>query len=310
MGNTNVFLESSVFPRVFPKKWNDFYTFIPYYPFNPKLMIKMKYLGNISLVTYCCLLFFLFNTGLWYASNNSGIEGKTMESRKIDNKDDEALRKWWKNLSPRWKAVFMGEIDSAGAYIDDIKIELSEQPGIFQLQTLHEATSIYCADMTIGSLAPIKDFSALQMLDCSQNPIISLKPLRFLSQLSILNIARTKIVNLFPLSGLPLKELYMDSIITLHDIRSVENLYQLEVLTCSHSPIRNIDALKPLKFLSFLDVSQTEITNTASLAYSENLEILLCFDNTITSIEPLKKTQPFAHLAHRPQPYCGFVSLG
>jgi serine/threonine protein kinase len=99
-------------------------------------------------------------------------------------------RKWWNQLSDRWKKLFKTTI---GIEAEPSDSDLDE---IFNLQKLD------CSWYQFSDLEPLRELTQLQDLVCSYNEISDLEPLCSLTQLQKLDCASNKIRDLEPLCSL------------------------------------------------------------------------------------------------------------
>jgi hypothetical protein len=124
-----------------------------------------------------------------------------------------ALTRWWKNMSPAWKAVFsdMASLDPVPSkeqlhHVAKVTaIDVSGNPDIRDLSPLKSMsylTTVNCSNTGIDNLLPLADLIDLSTLDCSHTAVSNCDPLHDLINLEHLNISHTQINDIQCLSGL------------------------------------------------------------------------------------------------------------
>jgi len=155
---------------------------------------------------------------------------------------DEAIKKWWNNLSLAWKGIFKNQLE-----IDSDSLEMSQ-------------------------LYSIVSFDSL---DLSHNKfIVNLSPLSFLVDLEYIDLSHTQIEDIAPLSSLTeLKHLDI-SHTAIKDLNFLRYAEKMEYLNISFTPVQKIGALKNLKVLTELHLSGADITDFEVLNNFQKLERL------------------------------------
>ena len=177
----------------------------------------------------------------------------------------EALKAWWKELDPNWKAVFrkgiatQSEIPNAMELQQIMDLKVLEITPEFPIVSIEPLTNLMWLErLTINNqgvsdLKPLADKEFLLELNAQNNPIGSLSPIESSTLLELLNIENTQIKDLGPLSkmnnlvtlnasGTPVKSLK-----PLSSLQKLENLFVNNTNVRSISPVENIPSLKQLK---------------------------------------------------------------
>jgi Leucine-rich repeat (LRR) protein len=100
------------------------------------------------------------------------------------------LKKWWRQLDYKWKAIFEDAID------------ICSEPDNRELAKIVQLQKLDCRNRKITSLKPLRKLTNLQALNCYKTKISSLEPLRELTNLRKLNCRDNQINNLEPLHNL------------------------------------------------------------------------------------------------------------
>ena len=133
------------------------------------------------------------------------------------------------------------------------------------------------------------DIVKLEQLDISgRQDLADLAPLYMLSELKELNIdSNMSITSLDPIDSLYNLEKLICSNNPIADLTPLSQLHNLKYLDIKNTPVVSVDPLENLKKLEELDISATKITNLRGLRALRNLKKLKCYNTNISSINPL-----------------------
>lgn len=206
--------------------------------------------------------------------------------------------RWWGSLDDSWKLVFRQKIGFEGS------------PTPAELSQIYRLTELYCYDMPIKSLEPLRymtnletlgcyntqitdlnplaNLSKLRVLDCSSNHIKDLLPLQNLKLLQILDVSNTNISDLSPIAGFSaLQELYVAGT-AITDISPVSKLSALKKLHCAKTSITSLDPIRGLSKIQELYTYNTNIKDLNAVSKLTQLQNLQCYKTPIVSLEPLR----------------------
>lgn len=170
-------------------------------------------------------------------------------------------------LYPLRALVSLQYLDLNGTYVADLK----------SLKVLGNIIELYCENMPIESLTPIKGLKKLKKFSCNQSELINdLKPLSSLYDLQVIDISSTNINDLSPLKNLKnLRELKFSET-RVSDLSCLIYIQSLECLRCIGIPAINFEPINTLKNLQELSCMVTRLMSLEQLNKLSNLKILDC----------------------------------
>lgn len=134
-----------------------------------------------------------------------------------------ALKEWWNQLSPEWKAVNLAALnfsepinkEQLHLIINQTKVNVADNPDITDLEPLkmmHRLEILNCENTQISKLEPLGELNNLRELNISRTSVVALEPLNGLLNLKTVNCEKTEISDLLPLlRNADLQLIYCDS---------------------------------------------------------------------------------------------------
>ena len=153
----------------------------------------------------------------------------------------------------------------------------------------NENYDIFSGEITgeIQSIADIKYFTSLSVLDLTDNNISDISPLAELTNLTLIFISYNNISDISPLANLTALTSLLISDNNISDISPLANLTALTSLDISHNDISDISPLAKLTALTYLDIGESNVSDISPLANLTALETLDISLTNVTDISPL-----------------------
>jgi len=146
---------------------------------------------------------------------------------------------------------------------------------ILTIENEGKLSSLDLSTCKITTLAPIKAFTHLKVLNLSSNTLENISEINSFSLLEKLNLSSNKLSSVDSLSKLEnLKELKLSSN-TIYDFKSLKGLAKLELLDISTNGYINLESIPVFEELSYLDISGDIIKDYTPLAKQKSLQTLI-----------------------------------
>lgn len=189
------------------------------------------------------------------------------------------LRRWWNELSPEWKEVFlsMPSMDTTRT----------------KLHHLVEMQELRFEDSRVGNLSPLAEFVRLKELSFSRTSISEIPELESLRSLKSLHATNSPLQRIGAIAALSQLENLDISNTPISDMRGLEGLQSLRSINCAGTQIRRLDPLRPLVDLQTLDCSNTSVSKLDPVMYL-SLRSLKAYNTRIASrqIDKFKENNP------------------
>ncbi len=195
------------------------------------------------------------------------------------------LDRWWKNLSPGWRDVFL-----AGMGGD------TTREGLHRLA---EREAFHFKEARVNDLSAFSEFVRLKELHFSSTGITEIPDLESLRSLRVLHATSSPLQKIGAIGQLNQLEELDISNTPISDLRGLESLASLRTLSCAGTQIRKLDPLKGLVDLQSLDCSNTNVGRLDPVMYL-SLKTLKAYNTRIPSreIEQFKGNNPDCHVVY------------
>lgn len=191
------------------------------------------------------------------------------------------LDRWWKALSPEWKAVFQSQMGSDTTSSRE------------NLHRLVERESFQFKEARVRDLSVLSEFVRLRDLRLSATGVTGIPPLETLRSLKSLHVTSCPLQGIGFISQLTELEDLNISDTPIDDLRGLEGLLNLKSMNCAGTQVKKLDPLQPLHQLEVMDCSNTRVTKLDPVMYL-SLRTLKCFNTKIPGreIETFKENNP------------------
>ncbi|MEO5601965.1 MAG: leucine-rich repeat domain-containing protein [Cyclobacteriaceae bacterium] len=197
------------------------------------------------------------------------------------------LDRWWKGLSPGWKAVFRTQMlkdttstrENLHRLVELEKLELKDAR-VRELTALSEfirLKELHFSATGISEIPPLENLKTLQSLHATNSPLQRIGAISLLRELQDLDIANTPV----------------------DELKGLESLKNLKHLNCAGTQIKRLDPLENLETLETLDCSNTNVSKLEPVSYL-SLKTLTSYNTKITSreMEKFKENNPECNIVY------------